>query len=299
LAEYPALDISCDNLDSPLGDRLYALLDDFEPLGIQAVDGGVRVFFRSASMRAKALRAVVRGEGLTATARDVSDEDWARRSQENLRAVEAGGLIIAPPWDVPIGGKSEVRGRRSGEDGGRGAEGGGVGRCADAPVIIIEPSTGFGTGHHATTRLCLRMMQQLDLRGARVLDVGTGSGVLALAAWKLGAGDVVGIDNDPDALDNALANVKRNGAGPSIDLIHDDLSALRIQRADVVMANLSGAALVRFADDLRSLLVPGGYLIVSGFAPDDCEIIRRTFASLAVIAEQTEGEWASLLLRGE
>ena len=272
MAEYPALDIPCDDLDSPLGDRLYALLDDFEPVGIQPVDGGLRVFFRAASMRAKALRAVVRGEGLTATATDVSDEDWARRSQENLRAIEAGGLIIAPPWDAPTG---------------------------NVPVIIIEPSTGFGTGHHATTRLCLRLMQQLDLRGARVLDIGTGSGVLALAAWKLGAGDVIGIDNDPDALDSALANIKRNGAGPSIDLIQDDLSALRIQRADVVLANLTGAVLVRFAAELRSLLVPRGYLIVSGFAAADCVIIRRAFASLVVLEEQSEGEWASLMLRAE
>ena len=273
LAEYPAIDIPCEDLDSPLADRLYALLDDFEPQGIQPFDGGLRVFFRSTSMRAKALRAVVQDEGLTAIATDVSDEDWARRSQESLRAIEAGGLIIAPPWDVPTG-------------------------KADMPVIIIEPSTGFGTGHHATTRLCLRLMQQLDLRRARVLDVGTGSGVLALAAWKLGAEDVVGIDSDPEALHNALANITRNGAAPSIDLIHDDVSSLRVQRADVALANLTGAVLVRFADELRSLLVPGGYLIVSGFAPEDTVIIRRAFASMAVIADQTEGEWASLMLRG-
>ena len=109
---------------------------------------------------------------------------------------------------------------------------------------MIEPSTGFGTGHHETTRLCLLLMQRLDLRGARVLDIGTGSGVLALAAWKLGAGDVVAIDSDPDALDNARDNIARNGAAPSIDIIRDDLESLRIQRADVVLANLTGAVLV-------------------------------------------------------
>ena len=278
LAEFPALDLYISSAAAPsLHDNLYALLDDFEPSAIHEDDAGERwrVFFRAPGQRDAAAAALAVVDGVRVTRMDVPDGDWARRSQENLRAIDAGGLIVAPPWDVPTG-RSEV-----------------------VPVIIIEPSTGFGTGHHATTRLCLRLMQQLDLRGARVLDIGTGSGVLALAAWKLGAGDVVGVDNDPDALDNALANVKRNGAGASIDLIHDDLSALRIQRADVVLANLTGAVLIRCADELRSLIVPGGYLIVSCFAPDDAVIIRRAFGSLSVIVQETEGEWASLTLRAD
>ena len=270
LAEYPALDIPCDDPESPLSDRLYALLDDYEPLGVQPVDAGIRVFFRSASMRDKARRAIAQREELHAVAVDVSDEDWARRSQENLLAVDAGGVIVAPPWDVPKG---------------------------STPIISIEPSTGFGTGHHATTRLCLRLLQQLELRGARVLDVGTGSGVLALAAWKLGAADIAAVDNDPDALDNARANIERNGAAPSIDIVCDQLSGLRIQRADVALANLTGAVLVRFADELQSLVVEGGYLILSGFAPDDLPIIRRAFRAFDVVAEQTEAEWAALMLR--
>lgn len=280
LAEYPALDIPCDDPESPLSDRLYALLDDYDPLGVHVIDGGLRVFFRSASMRDRARRAIVEREDLDAVAMEVSDEDWARRSQESLRAIEVDGLLVAPPWDVPKPGRDDARG---------------AGR--DLPVIIIEPSMGFGTGHHATTRLCLRLMQQLDLRGARVLDVGTGSGVLALAAWKLGAGDVVAVDNDPDALENARTNIAANGAAASIDIVRDDLGGLRIERADLVVANLTGAVLVRYADELRSLVAEGGYLIVSGFAPDDLAILRRAFSSLGVIAEQSEGDWAALSLR--
>jgi ribosomal protein L11 methyltransferase len=222
-------------------------------------------------MRDHARRAIVRREALNAIAVEISDEDWARRSQENLRAIEAGGLTVAPPWNVPKG---------------------------STPVIIIEPSTGFGTGHHATTRLCLLLMQQLDLRGARVLDVGTGSGVLALAAWKLGAADVVAIDNDPDALENARTNIAANGAAAAIDIIQDDLSGLRIGRADVVLANLTGAVLVRYADELRSLIADGGYLILSGFGPDDLAIIGRAFAPLEAIAEPVEGEWGAICVTG-
>jgi len=279
LAEYPALDIPCDDPESPLSDRLYALLDDYEPLGVQTVDAGIRVFFRSAPMRDKAQRAIAQREELNAVPVDISDEDWARRSQENLRAIDAGGVIVAPPWDVPKG-KPDDRGRRS-----------------DVPVIIIEPSMGFGTGHHATTRLCLLLMQRLDLRGARVLDIGTGSGVLALGAWKFGASDIVAIDNDPDALENARTNIATNGAAAAIDVIQDDLGALRIERADVVLANLTGAVLVRYADELRSLITERGYLILSGFGPDDAAIIRKAFGTLAVIAQETEGDWAGVTLR--
>jgi ribosomal protein L11 methyltransferase len=282
LAEHPAIEISFGSpADPDLFDRLYALLDDFEPLAIHDDDQNEswRVFFRTAVSRDAAL-AALRGEhGLAASAIDVPDEDWARRSQENLRAIEAGGLVIAPPWDVPKG---------------RGAD---RGRRPDLPVIIIEPSRGFGTGHHATTRLCLRMLQRLELRGARVLDVGTGSGVLALAAWKLGAADVAAIDNDPDALENARDNIARNGAGPSIDVICDDLGSLRIQRADVVLANLTGAVLVRYASELRALAVDGGYLILSGFAPQDAAVVRAAFRDLSAIDEASEGDWAALSLR--
>jgi len=273
LADYPAIEISFrDPDDDWLQNRLYALLDDFEPVAIHDDDlnEAWRVFFRTRASRDAALAALAAEAELAARAIEVPDEDWARRSQESLRAIEAGGLVIAPPWDV--------RGR-------------------SLPVIIIEPSTGFGTGHHATTRLCLEMLQRLELRGARVLDVGTGSGVLALAAWKLGASDVVAVDNDPDALDNARDNIARNGAGPSIDVICDDLSGLRIQRADIVLANLTGAVLVRYARELRGLAVDGGYLILSGFAPQDAAVIRAAFTGVQVIAESVEGDWAALTLR--
>ena len=282
MADYPAIEISFRVPADPARiDRLYAQLDDFAPVAIHDDDAESRwrVFFRTPSARDAALTALGPDPGFSAVAVDVADEDWARRSQENLRAIEAGGLVIAPPWDVP-GPRTEDGGRRT-----------------DLPVIIIEPSTGFGTGHHATTRLCLRLLQRLELRGARVLDVGTGSGVLALAAWKLGAADVVAIDNDPDALENARVNIERNGAGPSIDVICDDLGSLRIQRADVVLANLTGAVLVRFAEELQSLAVEGGYLLLSGFAPQDAAVVRAAFKALHQIEESVEGDWAAISLR--
>jgi len=273
LAEYPALEIHfLPPHDHALPDRLYALLDDFEPSAIHEDDLNDlwRVFFRAGGSRDRARSALTQIAGIRVDAVDVPDEDWARRSQEGLKAIAAGGLLVAPPWDVP--------------------------RDTGTPVIIIEPSTGFGTGHHATTRLCLVLLQRLDLRGARVLDVGTGSGVLALAAWKLGASDVVAIDNDADALDNARENIARNGAAASLDIIQDDLGSLRVQRADVVLGNLTGAVLVRYAQELRSLLTDRGCLILSGFAPQDVAVIQTAFAGLGLIHVEVDGDWAAMML---
>ncbi|HET7696213.1 MAG TPA: 50S ribosomal protein L11 methyltransferase [Vicinamibacterales bacterium] len=273
MAEYPALEIAfLPPHDPALAERLYALLDDFEPTAIHddELNDVWRVFFRAAAVRDAARSALTSLPGVRTAAISVADEDWARRSQEGLKAISAGGLTVAPPWDVP-------------RDSGR-------------PVIMIEPSTGFGTGHHATTRLCLLLLQRLDLRGARVLDIGTGSGVLALAAWKLGAADVVAIDHDPDALDNARENIARNGAAAAIDIIQDDLASLRIERADVVLGNLTGAVLVRYADELRGLLTEHGCLLLSGFAPDDLTLVQSAFAGLTVVQSLAEGEWGAVLL---
>jgi ribosomal protein L11 methyltransferase len=260
-----------------LRERLYALLDDFEPVAIHEDDSGDtwRVFFRSTVQRdaaAAQLSAAVAPHLLRTSALDVPDEDWARRSQQNLTAIEVDGLVVAPPWDVP--------------------------RATSKPIIIIEPSTGFGTGHHATTRLCLRLLQRRELRGARVIDIGTGSGVLALAAWKLGAKDVVAIDNDPDALDNARGNIARNGGAGVIDIICDDLNTLKLQPADTVLANLTAGVLVRYAAALLTLARPNGHLILSGFAPDHLfAAIQPAFAGTQVIEELAEGDWSAICLQ--
>ncbi len=274
MGETPALDVRFSADDESLRDRLSAALDDFDPSAIQESDDGSRwrVFFRTAALRdaaRDALAAALPPPLLHLQPVDVPDEDWARRSQAALRAVDVGGLVVAPPWDA----------RHS------------------KPVIVIDPSTGFGTGHHATTRLCLRLMQRLDLRGARVIDVGTGSGVLALAAWKLGASDIVAVDNDPDALENARANFARNGAGAAIDVVPESLERLQLERADAVTANLTAAVLVRHAAVLESLLRERGVLVISGFGPDDGPDLRRAFRRQVTDALHEE-EWTALTLAG-
>jgi ribosomal protein L11 methyltransferase len=214
-------------------------------------------------------------DGCRVTQVEIEDEDWAARSQANLTHVRVGRLVVAPPWDIPPG------------------------LPHDTHLIVIPPSMGFGTGHHETTRLCLRLLQDLDLRGKRLVDVGTGSGVLAIAAVLLGAGSVEGIDYDEDALTSARESVAVNGLSGRIRLRAADIRSDRTAAADVVTANLTGALLVAVAPELASIADAGGSLILSGFQPPEAASVVAAFAPFATVASLiVDGEWhAAHLLR--
>jgi ribosomal protein L11 methyltransferase len=280
--EWPALDIrfpasSPDDL-SQLKDRLSAALDDFALSAIQELDDRWLVFFISSDDRDRAAAALSAesGERFAAEPIDVADEDWARRSQQDLGAVEVGRVVIAPPWAV-------------------------ADRKAPAPgrvIVVIQPSMGFGTGHHATTRLCTALLQRLDLSGCTVLDVGTGSGVLALAALALGAGSVLAVDDDADAIESARENLALNGAPPGLELRVADFRGLPANTVDVVVANLTGGLLARSADVLAGAVAPGGRLIVSGVTLEEEAAVLRAFAPwMDVVERLTEDEWVAALLR--
>ncbi|MDQ3348557.1 MAG: 50S ribosomal protein L11 methyltransferase, partial [Acidobacteriota bacterium] len=182
-------------------------------------------------------------------------------------------------------------------------------------VIVIEPSMGFGTGHHATTRLCLELLQTLPLGGVRVIDVGTGSGVLAIAAAMLGASSVIAMDNDPDALQNARENIALNaaplngdthlygksltgkGKNPArrIEVVEGELGAAAGYVAEIVLANLTPAVLQRHAPTLRRMLAPAGVLIVSGFSPEEMDDVVGALG-MSLSESRREGEWAAATL---
>jgi ribosomal protein L11 methylase PrmA len=309
LASYPALDVrfgSAPDVER-LQDLLHAELDTFQPLAIhedEAADGW-RVFFPTPRLRddARTALAAALGDRLSLSPIDVEDEGWARRSQASLGAVHVGRITVAPPWDVPTDREPEkTRDSGFGIRDSKDAEVRLAGSASpesrvpspDRILITIEPSMGFGTGHHETTRLCLELMQQLDFGGARVIDVGTGSGILALAAWKLGAARVTAVDCDPDALQNARDNIARNRGGGIIQVLEADLSVLTADRVEIVLANLTAAVLQRHAAALWGLVAREGTLVVSGFSPDEIDGVAGAFGLVPRRVER-EGDWAAAM----
>lgn len=219
---------------------------------------------------AEAIRALL--PALTVEAMDLPDEDWAARSQQSLTAVRAGRFIIAPPWDLPT-------------------------QPVDATVIVIEPSMGFGTGHHATTRMCLQLLSAIDVSDLTVLDLGTGSGVLSMAAALSGARSVVGIDIDQDAIDSAESSAQLNTLPDTITFQVSDFRRQPPQPADLVLANLTGGMLTSSAQAIAFLVRPQGQLIVSGFDHSEVDAVTRAFGSLRETARLTEDSWIALILK--
>jgi ribosomal protein L11 methyltransferase len=297
---WPALEVRSEAVDTAgdLGGRIVAAVADYAPLAIEDLiapplpSGGLwdatdppppepppapiawRICFPDAAARDGAADAV------TALAPDLSverlalpDDDWVARSQAGLRAVTAGRFVVAPPWDVP----------------GVAPEG--------HHVIVIEPSMGFGTGHHASTRLCLAALSALAVDGRTVLDLGTGSGVLALAASLLGARAVRGLDIDADAIDAAHRSAALNHLPIPVTFEVADVLAAPPPAADIVVANLTGAMVVRAAAMLAAVVSPGGTLLVSGFTDDERAGIERALDRFGVVQQLSEDGWGATVLR--
>jgi ribosomal protein L11 methyltransferase len=282
---YPALDV--DGVDP---DLLLAAVDDFQPTAVEERGpDALTVFFATPALRDRSREAVARAfPGATLVSRQIDDQDWARRSQQSLGSVAVGRITIAPPWLAPRTFDQPLRQSPTPED----------------LTIVIEPSMGFGTGHHASTRLCLQALQTLDLADKLVLDVGTGSGVLAMAAALLGARRVIAIDVDRDAVNAARASLALNPQITSVSFAVMDIETMdgpRIfsPRVNVLTANLTGSLLARAAGILESRVLPGSTLIVSGLLTSERDDVLRAFRGSRLETATADDEWVCLVLRAQ
>jgi ribosomal protein L11 methyltransferase len=229
----------------------------------------VVAWFQDRTGAAEAAAALGSGE-----VEELPDEDWGEAWKKGLGPMRIGRAFVRPSWvDAPVPpGMAEV---------------------------VLDPGMAFGTGTHPTTSLCLAALSELlgARPGAAVLDVGTGSGLLAIAARKLGAGRVVGNDNDPVAVAVARENAARNGV--ELALTVAGLEAIS-GRFDLVVANILANTLVALAPAIAEKLAPGGVVLLSGIlGPQEAEV-RDAYVATGLRplegGDRREGEWSLLAL---
>jgi ribosomal protein L11 methyltransferase len=228
------------------------------------------------------IEAAMRGLGVAAVpeVRALADEDWRDSYKAHFKPWRCGRMHWVPLWE------RETYALPEGD-----------------VAIWLDPGMAFGTGNHETTRLCCeRLVAFANERGtgARVIDAGCGSGILALSAARLGFRDVRGFDNDPEAVAVSRENAAINGLGDIVEFTVDDLeSGLAGREAELVMANIQADVLMRFAARLVGAVAPGGVLVLSGILAGEIEAVRVAFAADAPGFSQESrslGEWADLRL---
>jgi ribosomal protein L11 methyltransferase len=284
---WPAVDL--ESTADP--DLLLAIIDGLDVTAIEERPDRLRVFFPTHTARDAAVD-TLQSHDCIATPVEVDDEDWARRSQESLGPVTVGRITVTTPWTPATSHEQPATSDELPATNLRPPA-----SSLQPPVtIVIPPSMGFGTGHHATTRLCLAALQALNLSNRSVLDVGTGSGVLAIAAARLGASSAIGIDIDADAIQAARESLELNQEARGVSFEIADVRSAVISPADIVVANLTGALVVRAAPDLLRLVRPGGILIVSGLLSEERGALGA-LEGLQVEHERQEDGWLGVVLK--
>ena len=205
--------------------------------------------------------------------RTLAEEDWANAWKAHYHPFRVGErLVIAPSWEPPT------------------LEAGDL-------LIVLDPGMAFGTGLHPSTRLCLTFLEMHLRPGDTVLDLGTGSGILAIAAAKLGAAFVLARDIDPVAVEVAKENVARNAVS-SIVRVEEGSLPERTDRFDLVLVNILAEVIVRLlSEGLADLVCPGGSLILSGIIASKADDVRAALAErgFTSVQRRDEGEWVALL----
>jgi ribosomal protein L11 methyltransferase len=232
-------------------------------------DHAARIKVRRVKEAIGRLRAFGLGPVSEVAVRRVADEDWLESWKAQFTPIRIGPFFVRPSW-------SDAR--------------------AEGIALVLDPGMAFGTGLHPTTRQCLEVVGGMDLAGRSVLDVGTGSGILAIAAAKRGAAPVVGIDVDPLAVKAARENAERNGVAVDVR----DGSAADVEgRYGVVLANLVADVIVAIAPDLRARLADGGTLVCAGIVAEKEPRVVEALGSLglAVAGRDQRDDWVSLQVR--
>lgn len=231
-------------------------------------DHAARIKVRRVKEAIGRLRAFGLGPVGAVEVRRIADEDWLEAWKAQFPPIGIGPFFVRPSW-------SDAR--------------------AEGIELVLDPGMAFGTGVHPTTRQCLETLGTIDVAGRGVLDVGTGSGILAIAAAKRGARRVVAVDIDPLAVRAAAENAARNGVAVEV---RQGSAADVVGSFDVVLANLVADVIVGAAADLRARLAPGGKLVCAGIVSEKAAAVLGALAPLGLRAADRDesGDWVRLVL---
>ena len=206
----------------------------------------------------------------------VADEDWAETWKEFFHTEKIGArTVIKPTWEEYEAKAGEI-------------------------VVELDPGAAFGTGQHATTALCIKALEELVEPGMTVFDVGTGSGVLAIVAAKLGAKRVEAVDFDPVAVRIAEENVRQNGASGIVDTHRSDLLKSVEGEADLIIANIIADIVVRLLGEAHAYLAAGGTMLLSGIIEDRLQDVTAAAAAHGFLIERVDEAkgWAAVIVKG-
>jgi ribosomal protein L11 methyltransferase len=253
-------------------DAVMAALFDAGAQGVQEIGGAYITHVPDAETANQLLcAALAASPDARVETEPLPDVDWTEKWKQGIRVQSLGSLSVAPPWLA------------AGLD--------------PATTIVIEPGMAFGTGEHATTRGVVRLMQAVLRPGVHVADLGAGSAVLAIAAAKLGAGNVAAIEIDRDAIGNAEENVERNGVADRVRVIEGDASTLLplVAPVDIILANIISSVLLDLLPTFALALADDGHAILSGMLYTEREQMVTAFADNGwrLIAEDQEDAWWS------
>ena len=214
---------------------------------------------------------------LEAEIKIAADDDWAEGWKRYYKPFRIGShLLVKPTWEAY--------------------------RAEEGDVIIeLDPGMAFGTGTHETTNMCMILLEKYMTKEMRVMDIGTGSGILAIAAAKLGAQAVLAVDIDPDAVKVANENIARNGVSDTVTAVQGDMVRSEAIPCDLAVANIVAGAVSVLAEPLKKYLQPGGWLLCSGIIKEREQdvLISLLDAGYAIVERLTQGEWVALCARRE
>ena len=266
------LEIIFENVSMTQMDLLIAKLFELGVHGMEEHPKAIKAYAYVNQFDEESLKQFSSGEGLAYSIHEVKEQNWNALWESNFEPVVIPGKVYI---------HAEFHPRVDGFD----------------YDILITPKMSFGTGHHATTMMMMKLMLEIDLVGKMVIDFGAGTGILSILAEKLGASKVEAIDNEPWSVENAIDNATLNNCSQIRVILATDLE--EITSGDVLLANINKSILIEHAASIFQHVIPGGYIVISGLLRNDYDDILMIYSPFLnePIYMLEEGEWIALVFK--